>query len=594
MSRAKNPSIAVLARSNGAARIGFGGKTVNQGLKERPEAVETIAEVQALSLEAGRTVYLTEPGRSGLFNVLEGAAPNDPTNAIFINLANGNHAKRDEYSKTFSMRMAGATGDGITSDQAIVNGLKTLITAGIISGIEFDDGYTFLLDGETEFNLEEEFTDVSGFTLCGGGKILATGANNTLTIKNGWHPKIDLRFEGGGDDWDTSTAVRVIGCYHPITNVVGSQYAGTLLQVENGLSSGSGGNGRFESERLVAVNCGRLFKGIPSPGSASQNGFGYVKFFWDANSKVRSSFESTQDISIGFCNVGLGATSSAASGLKFDGANSISINMLFVGEVTPPSDAPSQRQFVVEFNNGSNVKIGHFFHIVESGASTVTSATVRINSVDGFDIQNGYINGAKGRVFSFSDTAAGNDLGRVNINAVVKNSGTEVSYFDATADGAKSINLNIDHENCAQDGLYIHNCDQVPTAEINLKTTGESPVAAGDLLAANPQNNVNLMAGSRLTAGTGMPYPVKKYCGHQIEEQSGLASIGAGALTDVVFGSAYFTGSAEVFQEDDTGGPLDLVQYNYTGGLITGARVRNRGAVPSGTWKIRMYGSSTD
>lgn len=48
MSRAKNPSIAVLARANGAQRIGFEGVTVSQGIKRRTVFVQTLADLAGL------------------------------------------------------------------------------------------------------------------------------------------------------------------------------------------------------------------------------------------------------------------------------------------------------------------------------------------------------------------------------------------------------------------------------------------------------------------------------------------------------------------------------------------------------------------
>lgn len=71
---------------------------------DKPIYRESVAEIEALSLDAGATVYLTQEGRAGTFVIKTGVAPkSDPYAGIYINLANGNHAMR---------RYDGMTGDG--------------------------------------------------------------------------------------------------------------------------------------------------------------------------------------------------------------------------------------------------------------------------------------------------------------------------------------------------------------------------------------------------------------------------------------------------------------------------------------------------
>jgi hypothetical protein len=90
MSKAKNPSIAVLKRQNGAERIGYGPETVAGALGRRVIEAASVAEIEALSLEPGRTISLSD-GTGRVLDVIAGDYSNevagDTLRGVFVPLA---------------------------------------------------------------------------------------------------------------------------------------------------------------------------------------------------------------------------------------------------------------------------------------------------------------------------------------------------------------------------------------------------------------------------------------------------------------------------------------------------------------------------
>lgn len=120
--------------------------TVTQALDKRTIYVGSVAELEALSLDAGANVYLTQEGRAGEFVVKAGTPPSDPQKGIYIVLANGNYAERVEKERLY-VTWFGAVGDGSTDDTASINGAIAL--AGFYGTIIFPGGQkSFLITSE--------------------------------------------------------------------------------------------------------------------------------------------------------------------------------------------------------------------------------------------------------------------------------------------------------------------------------------------------------------------------------------------------------------------------------------------------------------
>jgi hypothetical protein len=118
-----------LANQSGAGfgtdLVGHNGGTARGAINQRTMYAESVADIESLSLNAGVSVYLTQPGVSGPFVVKSGAHASDPQKGVFIDLANGNYAER-QYGQNVMVKPAvnvlwfGATGDGITDDLAAI------------------------------------------------------------------------------------------------------------------------------------------------------------------------------------------------------------------------------------------------------------------------------------------------------------------------------------------------------------------------------------------------------------------------------------------------------------------------------------------
>lgn len=93
MSKAKNPSINLLANDNGAEKIGFGEKTVRQGMQERGRFVATINDLAAEAPEIGEKIAVTEAGKAGEF-VTQATGQSDPESGVYVTCANGVIARR--------------------------------------------------------------------------------------------------------------------------------------------------------------------------------------------------------------------------------------------------------------------------------------------------------------------------------------------------------------------------------------------------------------------------------------------------------------------------------------------------------------------
>lgn len=139
-------------------------KTDNEQLSKafgrRVRYARNIAEMEALSLSAGTTIYLAEEGRSGDFLVKSGAAPSDPENGIYVVLANGNYAARADR-QTVTVEMFGAVGDGADDDSAALAGVANYINTEDLP-VHFDRSY--LADqATTDLLLSLKASNLRGF-----------------------------------------------------------------------------------------------------------------------------------------------------------------------------------------------------------------------------------------------------------------------------------------------------------------------------------------------------------------------------------------------------------------------------------------------
>ena len=110
-------------------------------LRDKITPATSVAQVEALSLPAGDQVILFDGTRSGLFAVKAGASPSDPRRAIYIPLANGNHAER-QYRGTTTGGAAvlgwfNAAEDGIANDTAAVQACIDFCRANAINEVLF-------------------------------------------------------------------------------------------------------------------------------------------------------------------------------------------------------------------------------------------------------------------------------------------------------------------------------------------------------------------------------------------------------------------------------------------------------------------------
>lgn len=106
-----------------------GTQTVAEMGDARVVEVASIAEMEALSPEAGIAIQLTQDGRAGEFLVKSGTPPADPQKGIYITHANGNYSQR-RYGNAFDLRWFGGT-SGAVNNTILVDATALAASEGI-------------------------------------------------------------------------------------------------------------------------------------------------------------------------------------------------------------------------------------------------------------------------------------------------------------------------------------------------------------------------------------------------------------------------------------------------------------------------------
>lgn len=352
-------------------------------------------------------------------------------------------------------------------------------------------GRTVRLLSAVDIDCGQTWGDTSQFGLVVDGLIYAGPGVKALTIRNCWFGKFSLRFAGGGSTVDDS-GFRLVGGYNNAVEIEGDLYAGTLLEIENGLSSGAGGNGRIDIKRLVTRNCGRSIYAHPSVGSTSQNGFGRIGFMWSNNDVQGATFNSTQDIYFDLINVDVGLPSGSGAGIYFNGCNSIYGKTLAVGEVKPNAS----RGALVQFISGGNVAIENVYVIHEAGASGTASKSLNISQMKGFSAGVA-ITGAFNRAIEVS----GELTTSVHLRIDAKSCGKEVLYAQSNLSGLTDMTIRSHTTDCGDAGTHVINLSQIHGAGVTVRNVGANPSAASDLLLA-ASNGVQIEPGSVFTGDT--------------------------------------------------------------------------------------------
>lgn len=101
--------------AKGAAMVAYAGGNVSEALDKRTIYVGSVAELEAMSLDEGVNVYLTQEGRAGDFVIRTGTPPSDLQKGLYIVLANGNYAQRTGV-KFATPEMFGGAADASIDD----------------------------------------------------------------------------------------------------------------------------------------------------------------------------------------------------------------------------------------------------------------------------------------------------------------------------------------------------------------------------------------------------------------------------------------------------------------------------------------------
>lgn len=222
MSRAKNPSIAVLKRASGSQRIGYHGETVETGLDSRPINVTSIAQMKAYDAEAGQQFSLAMQECSGPFLVKTGSPPSDPGEGVFIILNNGNYAERQYGQNAMAEKMVKASWWGVVADWDGATGTDNAARAqAAIDFVEQQGGALVLGPGDTR--ITQGLTVSKAITIIANGTRLIYDANTgvalTVAAPSGsllLRPRIlgHLVVEKTTIDWASNThGVKVQNCY---------------------------------------------------------------------------------------------------------------------------------------------------------------------------------------------------------------------------------------------------------------------------------------------------------------------------------------------------------------------------------------------
>lgn len=147
------------------------------------------------------------------------------------------------------------------------------------------------------------------------------GLGNSVTIKNGYGPILDLQFEGGGGVGDNALHLENILSLE-LRTLSGNAYAGTLLHMD-----GTAGTNKRVSQATVgyiyASRCGRAIyaKGI--------EGFERIDRVWDT-SILGSVFDTCADVGIGHWENFTDTT--MTYGIDFVNCNSFNVSAISMGD----------------------------------------------------------------------------------------------------------------------------------------------------------------------------------------------------------------------------------------------------------------------
>jgi hypothetical protein len=113
-----DPSLVLATRQYAQEILAVHAEQVEQEINERLRYVGNVDDMQALPLNEGESIRLTQSGRSGIFFIKSGVPPIDPHKGIYIPLANGNYAERIE-KYPLNPEWYGAVADGTDQSEQI-------------------------------------------------------------------------------------------------------------------------------------------------------------------------------------------------------------------------------------------------------------------------------------------------------------------------------------------------------------------------------------------------------------------------------------------------------------------------------------------